>query len=78
MSAPLNGPVPLSLYGLAGTVATVARYRDLFVGLGSALLREHPSTRRRLLFVAAHIISDVYLGMVFAMEGGIYWAPQAG
>jgi hypothetical protein len=42
--------------------------------VGSALLKQYPNTRRRVLYVAAHIISDVYLGMVFAMEGGIYSA----
>lgn len=45
---------------------------------GTALLKQYPNTRRRLLYVAAHIISDVYLGMVFAMEGGIYWASPLG
>jgi hypothetical protein len=45
---------------------------------GTAVLKQYPNTRRRLLFVAAHIISDVYLGMVFAMEAGIYWASPLG
>ena len=40
--------------------------------VGNACLKQYPRTRRALLFVAAHIISDVYLGMCFAMEGGIY------
>jgi len=44
--------------------------------VGTACLKQYPRTRRALFFIAAHIISDVYLGMVFAMEGGIYFADE--
>ena len=41
--------------------------------VGTALLEEYPRLRLSFLIIAAHIISDVYLSMVFAMEGGFYF-----
>ena len=40
--------------------------------VGNCHLKQYPRVRRSLFVLAAHIVSDVYLGMVFAMEGGIY------
>lgn len=47
----------------------------LFVG--AAVRKEYSRLRISLLLIAAHIISDVYLSMVFAIEGGFYFTDEA-
>ncbi len=47
----------------------------LFVG--AAVMKEHSHLRISLLLIAAHIISDVYLSMIFAIEGGFYFIDDA-
>ena len=46
--------------------------------VGNCHLKQYPRVRRSLCMIAAHIISDVYLGMVFAMRGGIYYLDARG
>lgn len=41
--------------------------------VGEALIAEHPRFGVSMLVIAAHIISDVYLSMMFGMEGGLYF-----
>ena len=47
----------------------------LFVGV--AVRKEYSQLRISLLLIAAHIISDVYLSMIFAIEGGFYFTDDA-
>lgn len=47
----------------------------LFVG--AAVRKEHSRLRVSLLLIAAHIISDVYISMIFAIEGGFYFIDDA-
>lgn len=42
--------------------------------VGEAVLRESDELQMSLIFIAGHIISDVYLSMLLGMEGGIYFA----
>ena len=62
-------------YTLTNVLCTRA-YDISPIYVGTACLKQYQRTRRALSFIAAHIISDVYLGMVFAMEGGIYFADE--
>ena len=44
--------------------------------VGACHLRQYPEFRRSMVLISMHIVSDVYLGMVFAMSAGIYFTDD--
>lgn len=44
--------------------------------VGSCHLRQYAEFRRSMVMISMHIVSDVYIGMVFAMSAGIYMVQE--
>ena len=60
------------IYELA-TIWCDCKFKITPLFVGHMLREEHPRLKHAMVLIAAHIISDVYLSMIFALEGGLYF-----